>query len=145
MQVFNFPGLYDRSHTLNRGFLTPVTARPEHLSCGVELASHEKLRWKKAALENENHILQQRLFEAGQVSQTNEIRMRFLDAEREDVAILKETIHNYQKALANQREELDSEKRNHALTAQSSNHESSCYKATDDSLDQERSYFRGFI
>ena len=111
----------------------------------MELASHQKLRWKKTALENENNILQQRLFEAGQLSQTNEIRMRSLNTEREEVAKLKETIHNYQRALANQREELDSEKRNHALTAQSLNHESNCHKATENSLDQERSYFRGFI
>ena len=113
--------------------------------CGVELASHEKLRWKKNALENENAILHQRLFEAGQTNQSNEVRMRLFNTQSEEVAKSKETVSNYQRAFATQQEALESEKRERALVIQSLNHESSCHKATERSLEQERAHIQDFI
>ncbi|KAL8832502.1 MAG: hypothetical protein Q9191_000229 [Dirinaria sp. TL-2023a] len=114
-------------------------------TCGVELVSHEKLRWKKSALENQNVILHQRLFEAGQANQFNEVRMRFFNAQSEEVAKLKEIVSNYQKAFATQQEALELEKRERALVTQSLNHEFSCHKATERSLEQERAHVRDFI
>ncbi len=52
---------------------------------------------------------------------------------------------NYQRAFATQQEALESEKRERALVTQSLNHESSCHKATERSLEQERAYIRDFI
>ena len=53
--------------------------------CGIELGSNEKLRWKKNALENENSILHQRLFQAGHVIQSNKVSLRDLQVEKKEV------------------------------------------------------------
>ena len=71
--------------------------------------------------------------------------MRFFNTQNEEVAKLKETVSNYQRAFATQQEALESEKRERALVIQSLNHESSCHKATEGSLEQERAHFRDFI
>ena len=71
--------------------------------------------------------------------------MRFFNTQSEEVAKLKETVSNYQRAFATQQEALESEKRERALVIQSLNHESSCHKATERSLEQERAHFRDFI
>ena len=52
---------------------------------------------------------------------------------------------NYQKAFATQQEALELEKGERALVTQSLNHESSCHKATERSLEQERAHVRDFI
>ena len=71
--------------------------------------------------------------------------MRFFNTQNEEVAKLKETVSNYQRAFVTQQEALESEKRERALVIQSLNHESSCHKATERSLEQERGHFRDFI
>ena len=71
--------------------------------------------------------------------------MRFFNAQSEEAAKLKETVSNYQKAFATQQEALELEKRERALVTQSLNHESSCHKATERSLEQERAHVRDFI
>lgn len=89
--------------------------------------------------------MHQRLFEAGQANQSNEVRIRFFNAQSEEAAKLKETVSNYQKAFTTQQEALELEKRERALITQSLNHESSCHKATERSLEQERAHIRDFI
>lgn len=71
--------------------------------------------------------------------------MRLFNTQSEEVAKLKETVRNYQRAFATQQEALESEKRERALVLQSLNHESSCHKATESSLEQERAHIRDFI
>jgi len=71
--------------------------------------------------------------------------MRSFNTQSEEVAKLKETVSNYQRAFASQQEVLESEKRERALVTQSLSHESSCHKATERSLEQERTHFRDFI
>ena len=71
--------------------------------------------------------------------------MRFFNTQSKEVAKLKETVSNYQRALASQQEALESEKRERALVTQSLNHEASCHKTTERSLEQERAHFRDFI
>lgn len=71
--------------------------------------------------------------------------MRFFNIQIEEVAKLKETVSNYQRAFASQQETLKSKKRERALVMQSLSHESSCHKATERSLKQKRTYVRNFI
>lgn len=71
--------------------------------------------------------------------------MRCFNTQSEEVVTLKETMSNYQRAFATQQEALELEKRERALIIQSLNHESSCHKATERSLEQERAHFRDFI
>jgi len=68
--------------------------------------------------------------------------MRLFNTQSEEVAKLKETVNNYQRAFATQQEALESER---ALVLQSLNHESSCHRATERSLEQEHAHIRDFI
>ena len=71
--------------------------------------------------------------------------MRFFNAQNEEVAKLKESVSNYQRAFATQQEALELEKRERALVIQRLNHESSCHKSTERSLEQERAHIWDFI
>ena len=71
--------------------------------------------------------------------------MRSFNTQSEEVAKLKETVGNYQRAFASQQEALESEKRERALVTQSLSHESRCHKVTERSLEQERIHFQDFI
>jgi len=71
--------------------------------------------------------------------------MRLFNTQSEEVAKLKETVSNYQRAFVTQQEALESEKRERALIIQSLNHESSCHKVTERSLEQECAQIRDFI
>ena len=71
--------------------------------------------------------------------------MRLFNTQSEEVAKLKEIVSNYQRAFATQQEALESKKRERALVIQFLNHESSCHKAIERSLEQERAYIRDFI
>ena len=71
--------------------------------------------------------------------------MRLFNTTRKEVAKLKETVSNYQRAFATKQEALESEKKERALVTQSLNNESSCHKATKRSLEQERAHIRDFI
>ncbi|KAL9132047.1 MAG: hypothetical protein Q9217_000175 [Psora testacea] len=108
-------------------------------------AQFQNFGTKKKALESENFILHQRLFEAGQVNQTNEARIRSFNTQSEEVTRLQETVSNYQRAFATQQESLEYKKREHALAAQSLAQEVKYHKATTRSLEQERAYIRDFI
>jgi septal ring factor EnvC (AmiA/AmiB activator) len=90
---------------------------------------------KNQAARYENAILQRRLFEAGQINQSNEVRMRSLQTQNEELTKLRETLSDYRKAFELQREELESTKREHALTAQSLTHEFKCHEATEKSFE----------
>ena len=100
---------------------------------------------KKKAVEIENTILHQRLFEAGQVNQANEIRIKSFSAHTEELTKCKEAINNYQRILANQREALEFEKKERALTAQSLNNEFKCHERTEKSLEHERVQVQNLI
>ncbi len=71
--------------------------------------------------------------------------MRFFNIQSEEIAKLKETVSNYQRAFASQQKALKSKKRERALVTQSLSHESSCHKAIERSLKQKRTYVRDFI
>ena len=71
--------------------------------------------------------------------------MRLFNTASKEVAKLKETVSNYQRAFATQQEALESEKRERALVTQSLNNKSSCHKATERLLEQERAHIRDFI
>ena len=96
-------------------------------------------------LTNENNILQMRLYEAGQVNQTNEIRWREVGGHIEELGRLREAVNFYQKALTKQQIATEHEKRLHALTVQSLTHESQCHQVTAQSLEHERTQVRDFI
>ena len=89
--------------------------------------------------------MHQRLFEAGQINQSNEVRIKSFNIRSEEVTKLKETVNNHQRAFATQQEALESEKRERALILQSLNYETSCHRATERSLEQERAHFQDFI
>ncbi|KAL9122461.1 MAG: hypothetical protein Q9187_000990 [Circinaria calcarea] len=115
------------------------------ISCGVELASHEKLRWKKKALQNENYILRQRLFEAGQINQTYEAHIRASNVEHDEVIKLRDSVSNYQRSLTRQQEALGSKEKEHTLAVQSLSYEFKCHGETERSLEKERGHVRNII
>jgi hypothetical protein len=96
-------------------------------------------------LTNENNILQMRLYEAGQVNQTNEIRWREAGSHMEELGRLREAVNFYQRALTKQQGATEYEKKQHARTTQSLTHESQCHQVTAQSLEHERTQVRDFI
>lgn len=86
-----------------------------------------------------------RLYEAGQVNQTNEVRMRGMMDQAEELERLKEAVNYYQRALAGQQGATAYERKQHARTAQSLANESRCHRVTAQSLEHERTQVRDFI
>ncbi len=86
-----------------------------------------------------------RLYEAGQISQTNEVRMRGMMDQAEELERLREAVNYYQRALARQQGATEYKKKQHARTAQSLTHESRCHQVTAQSLEHERTQVRDFI
>ena len=86
-------------------------------------------------------MLQHRLFEFGKANQTYEIRMRSSDAQAQENTKLKETIDRYQSIFTNQQQALEFEKRQHAMAAQSLDHEFKCHAVTEKRLEQRDNEF----
>lgn len=111
----------------------------------MELGAQERHRLRINVLESENAILQMRLYETGQINQANELRLRAVESQTEEIERLREATNFYQRSLARQQGATEYEKNQHALTTQSLARESQCHQMTVQSLEHERAQVRDFI
>lgn len=86
-----------------------------------------------------------RLYEAGQINQTNEVCMREVKNQTEELERLREVVNFYQRALTRQQGAVEHEKKQHAWTAQSLTHESQRHQEIAQSLEHERNQVKSFI
>jgi len=111
-------------------------------TCGIEWFSNQHLHRKVNILQNQHGILSDQLFRAGHVNQLNELRIRTLNHERggyaEFVESSKQVAAGLQRQLDTQQATFEVERREHALTVQSLQHESARCEATERCLEHER-------
>ena len=118
-------------------------------TCDIEWFSNQHLHRKINILQNQHGILSDQLFRAGHVNQLNELRIRTLNHEREGYAEFvessKQAAADLQRQLDTQQATFEVERREHALTVQSLQHESTRCEATERCLEHERAIVQTLI